>query len=885
MKLFFRKKDDDSNDFFDFQDESADSAEKVKFGSYTSPQALTPKELMSDKGDNATVASGVSPLEALKSRMLSTPGKSQDEKLTEEAVSVAHDKTTKSAASKSLLEKCHAYTVDDEGVDHSANTEPLYKLESVAEILRTNSEKTLKMLSEKYDVSIHDLKSGDMHSADENSASEPEGNTQPQKAVASDKKADPLPKKNDRPEPTAAFEKMVRDSEKATEEREIFEELFANVTTISEIETELPDISDIDNKVTQKAVDKPDISSTATIKFTPVKDIGNNAERISVSSITKPIDIGSEFEDISSGASVSASDTELEQSEFEEFCPENEPATPAQAKKLLREFAVKKRSHFLRCALSALFTFIISLFFVPPLSYTLVQSTETAMIVCVSFFAAGMVANFDMFADFKKLFTKRCDSGVTAAIASLFVLAFGIISVIEKNNGHPILFCGMLILLFRAFSAFCDISAKHGNLKQITTAKPKKAVTLIDDTAVTYAMAKKSIEGDALIASPKRAEFIGDFLKYSDFSAKLGGKLSLLNYAVLLIAIITGLVSFSYFDSWYYALYCAAAVMCISAMPSLFLIDSLPIFSAASRLNKKGSMIAGKAAAQKLEQANAVVISSTDLFPDGTVTLQSMKVLSDNDIDSTILRAASLTEAVGSTLSPIFKKIAGTNSSYSLPDPDTVKYEERLGLSGWVDNELLFIGNRTLMEAHGIEVPSVEFDRRILRKGYFPVYLASGGKACALIVIQYDVDPDVSKEMRRLTELGVTVLVNNTDPNINESMVCDYLGLYEDSVKIMSNAGVHMHKNATIPAQNCSAPAAFRGRNMHFISIMNCASRIKSSNLLLTASFVILSVLGVLLFIYSAFSGVASLPAASTVVLYCIASTVVSIILFLIKKP
>lgn len=31
-----------------------------------------------------------------------------------------------------------------------------------------------------------------------------------------------------------------------------------------------------------------------------------------------------------------------------------------------------------------------------------------------------------------------------------------------------------------------------------------------------------------------------------------------------------------------------------------------------------------------------------------------------------------------------------------------------MGISGWVDNKLLFVGNRTLMEAHGIEVPSVE---------------------------------------------------------------------------------------------------------------------------------------------------------------------------------
>jgi hypothetical protein len=296
-------------------------------------------------------------------------------------------------------------------------------------------------------------------------------------------------------------------------------------------------------------------------------------------------------------------------------------------------------------------------------------------------------------------------------------------------------------------------------------------------------------------------------------------------------------------------------------------------------------MIAGKTGAQNLELANAAVLSSSDIFPDGTVTLHSMKVLSDNNIDNTILRAASLTEALGSTLAPIFKRIAGTNDFYTMPDSDTVKYEERMGISGWVDNELLFIGNRTLMEAHGIEVPNVEVDRTILRRGYFPVYLASGGKACALIVIQYGVDPTVALELKRIANLGITLLINNCDPNISEPMICDYIGLYEDSVKLMTNAGVHMYNACVTKTERTSAPAAYKGSAINYISVLNCASRIKRSTLILTVCYVLSACLGAVLFAYTAFTGQSVAPHGSIVLIYNLIVTAISTILFFTQKP
>ena len=421
--------------------------------------------------------------------------------------------------------------------------------------------------------------------------------------------------------------------------------------------------------------------------------------------------------------------------------------------------------------------------------------------------------------------------------------------------------------------------------KQISASSPKRAVKLIGDQAVTFAMAKNAIEGDVLAAAPQRTKHIDSYMKYSTFRIVLSGKLPVITVISLLLSVVVGLACTAYFDGVLYGFYSAAAIQCFAALPVIFMIDNLPLYSSAKRLAKMGAMIAGKTGAERVENANAAVFSADDLFPSGTVQLHRLQVLSDNSIDDTIIRAASLTEAMRSPLAPIFKKIAGTGGNTGLPDSDTVKYEDRMGISGWVDDKLLFIGNRTLMEAHGIEVPSVELDRKILRQGLFPVYVASQDKACALITVSYTVREDIAKELRRVSALGVTMLINSSAPNMTEEMICDYFGLYSDSVKVMSAAGCHMYKNAVTPTPSYSAPAAYKSNPLGLAAIISNASKIKKSNLLLTVLYVISAVLGSVLFAYMSFDGSGSLMGGATVLLYSLISAVVSYILYLTQKP
>lgn len=760
-------------------------------------------------------------------------------------------------AEPSLLEKCRPFILDGEEGERAMESAPTYRLESVAEILNSESKKALDKLSKKYEIAFDDLGKYGKYEVESEVGTVPEA-----------------PKPAEEPKGGKA------------PEREAFEDLVSSLSRVSQVQTNVSNIiSDIDASAPVKEQKTPDIHNTATIKFTPVSGM-DNTSRISVSAQTRPIDLTGELTGLpKTDSEEPENEVQLEQSEFEEYIPKEEFSDEKDAKRFLRQLSVKKRSAFLRTVFSCLCLILLIIAKLPFMSEILLAHTMIANIICTAVLGIITLINADMFKSVPKIFSRYSTPDVLSVTASLSVIAYGIAAVFKNEIALDLILLGALILFIRALSSFWNASYMLAGFKQISAASPKRAVKLIGDQAVTFAMAKNAIEGDVLAAAPQKTKHIDGYMKYSTFRIALSGKLPVITVISILLSVIIGFACTAYFDGVLYGFYSAAAIQCFAALPVIFMIDNLPLYSSAKRLARMGAMIAGKTGAERIENANAAVFSADELFPSGTVQMHRLQILSDNSIDDTIIRAASLTEAVRSPLAPIFKKIAGTGGNTVLPDSDTVKYEDRMGVSGWVDNKLLFIGNRTLMEAHGIEVPSVELDRKILRRGLFPVYVASQDKACALITVRYTVRGDIAKELRRVSSLGVTMLINSSDPNMTEEMICDYFGLYSDSVKVMSAAGCHMYKNAVTPTPSYPAPAAYKSNPIGLAAIISNASRIKKSNLLLTVLYVISAVLGAVLFAYMSFDGSGSLISGTAVLIYSLISAVISYILYLTRKP
>lgn len=806
--------------------------------------ALTAEEVVepirfNDTTPNKPVAD---PMAALRRRMAEAAAKKDAPKTETQSTDVYFEKVEEPVADEpvqeklsgeSLLERCRAYTTDSSGHSVLESEEPSYTLESVHEILMDGKTRTVEMLKEKYGLELESI---------------------PMEPKPEPVKAEEPPK--DEPVQIADSEEKPR-----------------------------LEISDLDPIPLTAAIPDPtDLSSTATIRFTPVRADGENGEQLRVTTQTRQIDLTGEISSFSDEAKAEEM-TSLNESDFDSFEDEENPDDPTELKKLARRYAIQKRTAFFQSFLSVLLTLAIAAFYLPIFSGLLIHSTQTGMFVVTGILGATLLINLDLFAAIPRLFSKRPTFDANVLLAELGILLCGILSAVMGENMLTLILLGGVLFCARSITLFMSLSALTGNLRQLLNPKDKKAVALIDDPSVTFAMAKTSIEGDVLAAVPQKADSVANFMKYSRFFAPLNGKLRAVTIVSLIVAVALGVSYGIVAHNAVIGSYIAAAVLSLGALPLLLLSETLPNFSAAARLNKKGSYIAGITGAEHLDQANAIVLSTKDIFPSGSVTLHDLKVLNPSDFDRIILRAASLTEAMGSPLSPIFKRIAGTDESYEIPSSDSFKYEKDLGISGWVDDQIMFIGNRTIMEAHGIAVPSIETDHKILRSGFFPVYLAYGGKACALLSVQYAVDPVVVRELHRSTRAGITLLFRNCDPNLTEEMLFDYFGLYEDSVKIMSNAGVNMCRMAVAKTETCSSPAVFRGNPINFMSLMNCASRVKQSNRTLSVLYILTLCLGTMLFLYLSFSGIGSMPDAATLLQYHLLTTVLGYIIYWIKRP
>ena len=830
------------------------------------------------KPDNQNV---YSPLDSLKARMGVDGSGTDDDKTADSETSLekADESAEQTPKEPSLLEKLKRYTTDETGHDAAKDELPLYKLESVAQIIKKDSGDLIDKLSQKYNVTVDNLgrKTNDDYLL---KGFEEEPETPPEET-----RAPSFEKEKAGVKPTPAFEKMSNES-KMRFEKSIFDELFPNENGETEPAHEsVPDISDIDSPTPATREEKPQkITDTATIRFTPIMDKHGNTGRINISSSTKLIDIKQELtgtDDIE----ADVPEAPIEKNDFDLFLPKNEVTNIADAKNAAKKLAYKKRRNFLSLGLCSVCVFVLLLFLLPHLSNKIISSPKTVMAVCSAFYFLTVLANTDMFLDIANLFRKNAGHDCVISLCAALSIPLCLYSAINGENIYYMILLASLLMLARSAVNFMRTSTLLSNLRQITKRGEKQAVAFIGDNSTALAMAKNAIDGDVLIAAPRKSEFTADFMKFSLYKKKFSGKMPIIFIVTAVLSVICAAVGYSFYKTGFHALYAASAISLIAAMPALGFVDTLPLYFAARKLNRKGAMIAGTFGADSIELANAAVINTNEIFPTGSITLKSLKVLSENNIDRTIVSAAALTEEIGSPLAPIFNQIAGTNASYKKPDSDTIKYEEKLGLSGWVDNELLFIGNRTLMEAHGIEVPSIEVDKRILRSGYFPVYVAAGGNACALAVIQYEVRPDVQKLLKKVSNLGVTLLINNCDPNVSESMLCDYFGIYEDSLKVMTNVGVHMYKNATADTGVLSSPASFKGNKLNLLRIITCASNIRISNIILSVFYTLASIFGIWYFIFTSFTQHGGMVSGAALLLFEVLATVLAFISFLFKKP
>ncbi len=394
----------------------------------------------------------------------------------------------------------------------------------------------------------------------------------------------------------------------------------------------------------------------------------------------------------------------------------------------------------------------------------------------------------------KSLFALRADADTPPAVCGIVGLMytatqFAWLDAIELGDGYFLSAAAGVCLLAGAIGRLSQIVRIRRNFNFVGNEKQKKnAATLLDDSKVAQAFGYSADEnGLPRLVYYRRVSFLTRFLDCSYAADPADRVMRWFAPIVLGVSLLCAIgLSIVSKGQWEQAVMLfASSVMLAMPVWSMFAVQRA-ITRSCKRALRKGAMISGFAAAEQFgDHPKTVILEAAELFPKDQVKLHGIKTFSGTRIDEAITDSAAVMIAAKGPLCPIFHRLI-ENRTDILREVDSLAYEQDMGLSGWVGGRRVLIGNRRLLENHGVDVPPKEYELRYLRDGRNIVYLSTGGELSAMFVVSYLASDNIKAMLHALEREHVRITVRTCDPNITEALVCEVMDLPVRSVEVLS---------------------------------------------------------------------------------------------------
>ncbi|NLF35180.1 MAG: hypothetical protein GX585_04365 [Clostridiales bacterium] len=151
-------------------------------------------------------------------------------------------------------------------------------------------------------------------------------------------------------------------------------------------------------------------------------------------------------------------------------------------------------------------------------------------------------------------------------------------------------------------------------------------------------------------------------------------------------------------------LWCLSATLTASASFSGLLCFALPMDKVAARLAGSGAALAGWEAARWSGAGSGVVISDTDLFPPGTVTMNGIKIFGDYPVEKVVAVTATLIRDAGSGLEKTFHDLLRAQGAVYRRAAGH-SYHEGGGVSAEIRGEQILVGSAAFMTLMEVTLP------------------------------------------------------------------------------------------------------------------------------------------------------------------------------------
>lgn len=334
--------------------------------------------------------------------------------------------------------------------------------------------------------------------------------------------------------------------------------------------------------------------------------------------------------------------------------------------------------------------------------------------------------------------------------------------------------CGKLFMVLRVKDNFRFVSSKG----------QKYAAKIYNNESVANQMMSGTASDKNIIAYQHKTDFPANFLKISyapDPSEDLASKLApITTIAAILITMIYGIVKVSFAD----AINAFALITAVAVPVSTLLAVNLPVRKLCKTLLSFGAMLSGYPSIKQFCDSTAVMIDATELFPPDSIELEGIKTYEEYNVDESLLCGIAILKEAGNPIANVFDSVVAETKG-TLPEVESVLYEDEMGLVGWINSERILVGSRTLMEKYNVETPRIEYEEKYTSNGRQVTYLSRAGRLVAMFVTRYSADPELKVEMQRAETNGISFLIRTTDFNITNDLVAEKYSLFYRSVKVL----------------------------------------------------------------------------------------------------
>ncbi len=401
-----------------------------------------------------------------------------------------------------------------------------------------------------------------------------------------------------------------------------------------------------------------------------------------------------------------------------------------------------------------------------------------------------------MLAGMKSLFKRKADNDTIAALGIFVTVIAGIINLFDPESirdsvYHVYISAAIVGLIFNTLGKLMIVKRTERNFRYVAGDFERYAVTSVDDEETAENFTRGSV-AEPKIAAMRKTEFVDNFMKNSytadisdEYSKKVSPYILIAGIVIALLSLIFDKGAANMKERLFIALAAFSGTVTMCSSFAVMLIVNVPLARATKKYLQYSAVMLGYSSVDEFADTNSLLVDAEQLFPNGSIELANLKLLSAISIEDCILMAASLSCQSGSVLRSTFYKMLRGKTELLYPVESYI-YEDGLGLSGWIENKRVLLGTRELMENHSIDGLPSEAKEKEYTKGNVAVYLSISGITAAMFVIEVSPNLSVTRWLQELELEGITMVIRTVDGFLSQRFLSDLFDIESDSVKLLS---------------------------------------------------------------------------------------------------